>query len=550
MSGFEVIGVLLGAWPLLVQGLISYKERADMLLKHEETMNGFIWKLRVEHTVFRSSCERLIDGLAEDADLEGLLTNPNVEAWKNSLRQGLDKKLKSRLGHSLEDCWEALFRLAINIEKLMTLAGLGEQDKSIRDSLSKYQKKSKRREEMWRKLKDCISYDKQNRLLKEIEGDNGRLGRLLPITLGQEFDKASRPRKADIRRCEYIRRSAKSLYCALCSGWLCQCQHAHSAHLRLEDNISKAERPRFRIAFSYGLNPTGSIPTSWTWQETEVEEGEDEPTPSLVPFRPTVALQTSASTNQEIFCLCSALKKNKNLNTASSCLGYISGTQRKHYVHLARSSPSACTYGKPVSLHEILSTSSNSSSNISSPTSHSISFHDKLGLAVLLASSLLQFQSSSPSWIEPQWTSQDVQFIPNASNTLLDKCAYISKTFLTPKKAAQTCPIVSDGISSRKLFIRSEAVFALGTTLVELAIEATLGSVQTDHERAQSDISDLYTALRLAKETEQVNVPKWNAVVKRCLRCEFQASPDFENKAFRREFHDSIVAPLRDIYEG
>lgn len=354
-----------------------------------------------------------------------------------------------------------------------------------------------------------------------------------------------------MKQWESMRRSAKSLYCAICAGWLCQCRQAHSAHLRLEDNTSGDKHHRFNIAFSYGLSSTNAAPASWTWQETEVESGEEdeeETTPSLasrtpkVAFQQAAATQTTSSTNQQqISCLCNALQQNENLKTGPSCLGYISGTQRKHYVHLVRS-PS--NNGKLISLYELLS----SNGNISSPVSLTISLHDRLGPAVLLASSLLQLQSASPSWLKSRWTSQDIQFIPSTSGVLLYSCAYVCQPFSSRKDTGRPRSAPGNGISVREIAIRNEAVFSLGVTLIELSINTTLESVQTDSERARSDLSDLCTARRIAEETKRDNLDDWNIVIDRCLRCGFQASPDFEDKTFRQEFYHSVVAPLRDLY--
>lgn len=131
MSGFEVAGIMLGAWPILDQGLKFYKERAGAFFEHEEMMNRFIRLLHVEHSRFRSSCEKLLEGLADDNEFEDLLDRPTVKSWKTVLEQGLGPKLEERLSYSFIAYSETLEKISDNLKKLESLVGLDGRNKVI-----------------------------------------------------------------------------------------------------------------------------------------------------------------------------------------------------------------------------------------------------------------------------------------------------------------------------------------------------------------------------------------------------------------------------------
>jgi hypothetical protein len=92
MSGFEVIGVVLGVWPLVMNGVALYKAtrdgRAADLLRTQ---------LDTEEFIFRQFVHDLISSDVPEADLVQLSdrNRPNTGLWKD---RGLHSKLETRLG--------------------------------------------------------------------------------------------------------------------------------------------------------------------------------------------------------------------------------------------------------------------------------------------------------------------------------------------------------------------------------------------------------------------------------------------------------------------
>lgn len=127
------------------------------------------------------------------------------------------------------------------------------------------QKKEKWHKEMKKRLKECIDDGKHTELLREIRMCNQALSRLTDDTLLLEPLRMSRRAKTETTKWEFIRELASSLHQALESGWLCECDTQHLAHLRLERRSEPGEiQAKFAVLFASNSIPRG-------WRETEIK---------------------------------------------------------------------------------------------------------------------------------------------------------------------------------------------------------------------------------------------------------------------------------------
>jgi hypothetical protein len=107
MSGFEVAGVVLGAFPIAILALEKYQEVATRL--------GLFYKIRLEykkcrdevefhHLTFKRHLKQLLLPLVADDDRIGdLLANPGGESWKEpSIAALLEKRLQESYNLYLE----------------------------------------------------------------------------------------------------------------------------------------------------------------------------------------------------------------------------------------------------------------------------------------------------------------------------------------------------------------------------------------------------------------------------------------------------------------
>jgi hypothetical protein len=120
MSGFEVIGVVLGVWPLLMNAVDLYKAAKDVrgadLLRTQ---------LDTEEFIFRQFVQNLLSSDVAEAELVQLSdrNRPNTGLWKD---KALHSKLETRLG---PDRSRIVLSNLVEMDKLLT---------SLRDKLASH----------------------------------------------------------------------------------------------------------------------------------------------------------------------------------------------------------------------------------------------------------------------------------------------------------------------------------------------------------------------------------------------------------------------------
>ncbi|KAK4193991.1 hypothetical protein QBC40DRAFT_189235 [Triangularia verruculosa] len=100
MSGIEVVGLVLGAFPLIIEGgklLRSYLEKTEFWLKFASRFPAMVASIEDEMVLFRQNLELVLRPLALDTDTEAkLLDDSRLTEWEDPILQSL---LRSRIGH-------------------------------------------------------------------------------------------------------------------------------------------------------------------------------------------------------------------------------------------------------------------------------------------------------------------------------------------------------------------------------------------------------------------------------------------------------------------
>lgn len=119
MSGFEIAGVVLGAFPLVTTALEDYRAVARVV--------GLWWQIRQEyekcagevryhHLRYKRNLEQLLLPLVvEDDTIRGLLAQPGADLWRDP---GIAQQLEIRLQGSYELYLEIMQQMARIIENL------------------------------------------------------------------------------------------------------------------------------------------------------------------------------------------------------------------------------------------------------------------------------------------------------------------------------------------------------------------------------------------------------------------------------------------------
>ena len=101
MSGIEIAGLLLGAFPLLISALEHYRKSAKVLEDWWQIKREYkkcINELKVQEMAFQNNLEKfLLPLIVDDDEIATLMNDPGGIRWKE---QELEKKLENRLPKS------------------------------------------------------------------------------------------------------------------------------------------------------------------------------------------------------------------------------------------------------------------------------------------------------------------------------------------------------------------------------------------------------------------------------------------------------------------
>lgn len=119
MSGFEVAGIVLGAFPIAIEGVKYYKEVKrcwknwkDVRRDYQECLND----LELQQTIFNFNIRHLLLPLvAEPQRVEALIANPKGEEWANP-------DLDLALHHRLHDAYGSYMKAIRSMQDLIVNA--------------------------------------------------------------------------------------------------------------------------------------------------------------------------------------------------------------------------------------------------------------------------------------------------------------------------------------------------------------------------------------------------------------------------------------------
>jgi hypothetical protein len=407
-------------------------------------------------------------------------------------------------------------------------------------------------------------------LVTHLRSHNQALARLTKQSLELEPSRAAegKTKYPDFR---VLQSHARSTYTSLCSGWRCACEeHAVSLRLECRNKSSKEdslEQTTFRVIFSY--TSVGSSPTPrWPmWQAAEIRRLVETPehtssshtalsaqavqsSQHRVRFHdavftsPVIAATTSASPGQpatthpsaeQIEDLCRAFNKLQSPQR-DLCIGYLlDGLKRKHAIYL-EPSPSQQQWAA-YSLKEVLAQTSK--------LHRRLTRHDKLKLAVDLASSVLQLYNTP--WLEEQWGKDDVYFIhrPEASSASVFEHPFVCRKF--GAQVVSTAKTTTTSTTACRV-IRNQTLFALGILLIELWYGKPIEELQTvpDLDCAGTPGVTWCTAERLVEHEMEFDAGKrYSDAVRRCIRCNFDSKEtSLNNESFQQLVYDGVVKLL------
>lgn len=96
MSGFEVVGVVLGAVPLVISALENYAEGVRTIKRFfgwESQLTQLILSLRIQHTKFKLNLQKLLRAAAPDYNIRDIPDDHTSFLWQGDLATRVEKYL-------------------------------------------------------------------------------------------------------------------------------------------------------------------------------------------------------------------------------------------------------------------------------------------------------------------------------------------------------------------------------------------------------------------------------------------------------------------------
>ncbi|CAP70241.1 uncharacterized protein PODANS_3_3260 [Podospora anserina S mat+] len=567
MSGLEVAGVVLGTFPLIIDGgklVRGYLQMTKFWWKFSSQFPDFISAVEDELIAFRQNVELLLRPLALDAATESdLLNNAHSRGWHDSKLRSM---LKARLGR----------------EKLIHIPRSGTVDFAI--------------------LRLAVSFTKKRDLMKEVTTINTQISRFLeadlriaqatllaPAIMGKEEWKACLAATAP-----YLDMQSKTaqLYRAFRpESWLCRCQTLHPCGIATVWFDHHAKQPgRGAINLFLGSNEPPNMPVE---VGVEVSAGVDstcDGSGNAEPLFDQVAdltarirldagfemhvkagkqqnstvlalssFQTAVNPRQSIIDPIWMPRKTAKLAKPDSAQRHAVPKLPEAASPVPKKLRVGCNLLKnPISVLEqhgdtihyedntiTLSAKrqhpSETESSLKSSIQTLVDFRkpaslllsERIRIGIKLAYTILGLGTSA--WIPQAWDDRDVQVVRN-----------------TPPKVYFNHTSIRSALERQVSNAREHAqmtIFTLGTTLLQLLFQERIEDqpyykAHCNSDGSANDWTHWRAAQEWQEEVEMTHGPELADVIARCVGVNFVDTPDLGKAEFVQEVLISVIEPL------
>lgn len=423
----------------------------------------------------------------------------------------------------------------------------------------------------WRRVQRSLSTEEREDIFNQLQRANTNLRSLLsrPEVPVEDWTQMVRKFVARYNRndCDAVRNQASDVKKALDSCWQCACSHGTTIDLNWHDN-RPTRSPVFSVSLSNSIIHNSRLAGCPQWRKTRIRvdsadmsssAGNDEwvlgptmadigllaappaqPSAARSPLPPSlnnavagISLNTSV---KQIDSLCRFLQA---LDKGGEPLGFLTVPGANKRVHL-ESVPGTYIIEEAL-LGQLLPPNK-------PPAPHlRLSRRKRLEIAVAAAWATLLLCETP--WLDRAWSKYELCFFSEdvSASGLPTAGRCVSMTQDCALKPPST---TSMDINIQNKLIRNETIFALGILLIELGlnrsfeeckrtnnIDPTVTNVVDDYDVADNLIEDVF---------DEVGDPYGNAV-QRCIRFAFpgrDTRKNFRHAAFRRYFHNLVVAPI------
>ncbi|KAL6408888.1 hypothetical protein AUP68_07836 [Ilyonectria robusta] len=581
MSGFEVVGVVLGVLPLAIEALKTYKSTLSSMKNVERSLKALIQDLETEQVRLRTTCEVLLEGIVPLSMIDTLLEKPFGPQW-----EPYDHQLRLRLWTSSGKFEEQVAEMQNAAEELknnlsIQAAGKG---KILTDRVTILQE-LKRGTSFTLKRKDyenIISRIKTgNAALHELAGQNCRL-------------EPNRRRRSQARVINLIRGLSQSIFNALQNATTCCCAKSHRICLELvhrkavlvpndvEEKIARnfnfhAVLGSFGGSIPSQNSETGEMalsdpPARWACFSIQLEEPDHEPATAPVSLAPTLndqkpkrmvrwpaslrpstegkasatktlvevskssALHPELATKYElprVSNLCQVIPRWRK-GPAVSCYGYVADIHRKFGLYPQENQLESHT---TITLRQLLEGHLSDSQ---------VGYIGKLEIALAISTSILHLYNTA--WLTKMITLDDVLFFRGKEDVSLSNVQSLSQPFVA--KSISEANQSHVGQSQQDTFTQQRPINLMVLSLGVLLIQVIIGKAIETLDMAECMDLDAILAMNQAGKSFNGQILEsggmnYTTVVDWCLNTVFSTG-GLENENVSQNFYVEVVARLEE----
>jgi len=175
-----------------------------------------------------------------------------------------------------------------------------------------------------------------------------------------------------------------------------------------------------------------------------------------------------------------------------------------------------------------------------------LSFFDRVRLARLLATAVLQFHATP--WLKHTLCSKYV-FFHSVDSSIIKTISVQNEVYLNTAIRGPDCPVLREPPFRSPPRVRNQQLFALGVILIELAYEAPLHSLQKPTDVASHDDqnTDYYIADRVRLTVSSMLGPMYADLIRKCIHCDFGRGDNLEDPALQENFYVEVVQGLEEL---
>ncbi|KAH6861234.1 hypothetical protein B0T12DRAFT_404359 [Alternaria alternata] len=542
MSGIEIAGLVLGAFPLLIHALESYRKGAELFgdwWQIERAYTKCRQNLKYHQLLFEGNIERfLLPLVVDDEELTQLMKDPAGTVWEDP---ELEKKLRERLPKA----YDTFLGVMVDINELMEnlKKALGVNDQKFRTRVTKdgrlFKSNASRTELMSyvnfefqaKRIKFSLKKGSRERLFKQFEEANEKMRNLLDSSdqiatarLSRESRKGPLAMKHKINE---FWQHAKRLHNALTKAWQCSCSN-HIANLKLQHRT--CDEVDFNVFFELGSTPSRVV-----WRETtikmvpqvvstssvgisvNIQQMITSPILGGVRWKDAPPITTTAITQSklnQIKDLCSTLN-----TTSPGPFGFLDEDEY-HILIYPGSHSTAVTDIPKVTLQELLQ------------DPRSMTRRNRYYLALTLASSFLQLASTP--WVSAPLKNNNIVFFKDSVHP---DCTIIEHPYIRCETSGKTtAPII-------------EAISSLGIRLLELCFGLPLESTYYRKllgpgDAVSAPLLDCAAAIQWSKLVSDEAGPEFADAIDWCLRAK-----ECSDGTWRKDIWTKVVEPLSECHK-